>query len=81
MSQIYNDNTKKSKTKENQLGILGISARELMQFAGNSAKGLRSKRERETERALLGLHIYLWKHPLKVFATLLSGSGKGTIEA
>ena len=51
MSQIYNDNTKKSKTKENQLGILGISARELMQFAGNSAKGLRSKRERDRESA------------------------------
>ena len=58
MSQIYNDNTKKSKTKENQLGILGISARELMQFAGNSAKGLRSKRERQRERCWGYIFIY-----------------------
>ena len=28
MSQIYNDNTKRPKPKENQLGILGISSRE-----------------------------------------------------
>ena len=28
MSQIYNDNTKQPKPKENQLGILEISARE-----------------------------------------------------
>ena len=43
MSQIYNDNTKKSKPKENQLGI---SAREFTHFAGNSAEGLGSRRER-----------------------------------
>ena len=90
MSQIYNDNTKKSKTKENQLGILGISARELMQFAGNSAKGLRSKRERERERESAAGVTYLSMKtspksrrifPQKVAATLLSGSGKGTVGA
>ena len=45
MSQIYKDNTKRSKLKENQLGILGISCRELTHFAGNSAEGLGSRRE------------------------------------
>ena len=46
MSQIYNDNTKRPKPKENQLGILGISSREFMHFTGNSAEGLGSRRER-----------------------------------
>ena len=45
MSQIYNDNTKKPKSKENQLEILGISSREFTHFAGNSAYGLGPKRE------------------------------------
>ena len=45
MSQIYNDNTKRSKPKKNQLGIIGISARVFMHFAGNSAEGLGSSRE------------------------------------
>ena len=45
MSQIYNDNTKRPKLKENQPGILGISLREFMHFAGNSAKGLGSSRK------------------------------------
>ena len=45
MSQIYNDNTKRQKPKENQLGIFEISAKEFMHFAGNSAEGLRSTRE------------------------------------
>ena len=45
MSQIYNDNTNRPKSKENQLGILGISSREFMHFAGNSAEGLGSRRE------------------------------------
>ena len=30
MCQAYNDNTKRPKPKENQLGILGISSREFM---------------------------------------------------
>ena len=46
MSQIYNDNTKRPKQKENQLGILGISSREFTHFAGNSAEGFGSRRER-----------------------------------
>ena len=37
MSQIYNNNTKRPKLKENQLGILEIS--------GNSAEGLGFRRE------------------------------------
>ena len=45
MSQIYNDNTKRPKLKENQLGILGISTREFTYFAENSAEGLGSRRE------------------------------------
>ena len=34
MSQIYNDNTKRPKPKENQLGILGISSREFTHYPG-----------------------------------------------
>ena len=45
MGEIYNDSTKRPKSKENQLGILGVSAREFMHFAGNSAEGLGSRRE------------------------------------
>ena len=45
MSQIYSDNTKEPKPKKNQLGILGISSREFMHFAGNSAEGLGSRRK------------------------------------
>ena len=45
MSQIFNDNTNRPKSKENQLGISGISSRELMHFAGNSADDIGSKRE------------------------------------
>ena len=45
MSQIYNDNTKRPKPKENQLGILGISSREFKHYVGNSAEGLGSGRE------------------------------------
>ena len=45
MSQIYNDNIKKPKPKENQLVIVEISPREFMHFAGNSTEGVRSRRE------------------------------------
>ena len=45
MSQIYNDNTKRSKPKQNKLWFLGISARGFTHFAENSAEGLRSRRE------------------------------------
>ena len=44
--KIYNDNTKRPKPKENQLGILGISSREFTHYVGNSAEGLGSRRER-----------------------------------
>ena len=40
-SQIYN-NTKRPKSKENQLGILEISSMEFMHFDRNSAKSLAS---------------------------------------
>ena len=79
MSQIYNDNTKRPKPKENQLGILGISSLELL----HSAEGLRSRREYRWvfvsifESTPKGCCI----SPLKVAATLLSGSGKGVVGA
>ena len=44
-SQICNDNTKRPKPKENQLGISGISSREFTHYVGNSAEGLGSRRE------------------------------------
>ena len=44
MSQIYNDNTKRPKTKKNQLGIFEISSREFMHFTVNSAEDLGSRR-------------------------------------
>ena len=45
MGQRYNDNRKRPQQKENQLGVLGISAREFLHFAGNSAEGLGSRKE------------------------------------
>ena len=45
MSQICNDNTKRPYLKENQLRILGLSAREFTYFAGNSAEGIESRRQ------------------------------------
>ena len=83
MSQIYNDNTKRPKPKENQLGILGISSREFTHYVGNSAEGLGSRRE-----CCWG-YISIFENtpkscrisPLKLTAILLSGSGKGTVGA
>ena len=83
MSQIHNGNTKRPKPKENQLGILGISSLELLHSVRNSAEGLRSRREYRWvfvsifENTLKGCCI----SPLKVAATLLSGSGKGVVGA
>ena len=83
MSQIYNDNTKRPKPKENQLGILGISSREFMHYVGNSAEGLGSTRQHYKgyistfENTPKSCRI----SPLKVATTLLSGSGKGTVGA
>ena len=71
MSQIYNDKTKRPQPKENQLGILGISSREFMHFAGKSAKSLGSR------SAAKSCYIF----PLKVATTFLSGSGKGAVKA
>ena len=45
MSQIYNDNTKRPKLKENQSETLEISSREFMHFAGNSTEGTGSRNE------------------------------------
>ena len=45
MSQIYNDNAKRPKPKENRLSILEISTREFTHFAGNSPEGLGSRKE------------------------------------
>ena len=44
-SQIYNNNTRRPKPKENQLGILEISSREFMHYVENSAEGLGSRRK------------------------------------
>ena len=83
MSQIYSDNKKRSKSKENQLGILGISSREFMHSVGNSAKGLGSRREccwgyisifENTPKSC-------YTSPLKVTTILLGGSGKGAVGA
>ena len=85
MSQIYNDNTKRPKSKENQLGILGISYREFMDFAGNLAYGLGPKRESIAATMYPSLRIYpksCYIFSLKVPTTLLSGSrGKGAVGA
>ena len=83
MSQTYNDNTKRTKPKENQLGILGTSSRQFTHSGGNSAEGLRPGRER------CWGYIFIFGNtpkscrisPLKVAMTLLSGSGKGTVGA
>ena len=81
MSQIHNVNTKRPKPKENQPGILGISSREFMHSAGNLAEDLGFSTARFT---YLSLRIHPKSYcifPLKVAATLLSGSGKGTVGA
>ena len=83
MSQLYNDNTKRPKLKENQLGILGISYREFTHSVGNSAEGLGSRRE-----CCWG-YISIFENtpkscsisPLKVATTLLSGPGKSAVGA
>ena len=91
MRQIYNENTKRPKPKENQLVILGISSREFMHFAGNSAGGLGSRREHCCDYIsvfenmpkklphLSPKSCYIF--PLKVATTLLSGSGKVAVGA
>ena len=83
MSQIYNDNTKRPKPKENQLGILGISSREFTHFARNSAEGLGSRKKRcwDYDLSLRICPKCCYIFPIKVAATLLSGSRKCAIGA
>ena len=83
MRQTYNDNTKKPKPKENQLGILGISSREFTHSVGNSAKGLRSGRQRcwDYKSIFENTPKSCRIAPLKVDVTLLSGLGKGAVGA
>ena len=79
----HNDNAKRPKLKENQLGILGISSREFTHSVGNLAEGFRSGRE-----PCWG-YISIFENtpkscrvsPVKVAVTLLSGSGKGAVGA
>ena len=83
MSQTYNDNTKRPKPKENQLGILGISSREFTHSVGNSAEGFGFGREpcwgylSIFENTPKSCQI----SPVKVAVTLLSGSGKVAVGA
>ena len=79
MSQRHNDNTKRPKPKENQLGILKIDI--FCQKIQQSALGL-------GESAAGVMYLYMRIHPrscyifpLKVATTLLSGSTKGTVRA
>ena len=79
MSQRYNDNTKRPKSKENQLEILKIYA--FCQKIQQRASGL--------GESAVGVLIYLWEYnrkvaassPLEGAATLLSGSWKGAVVA
>ena len=52
-SQIYNDNTKRPKPKEDQLRILGISSREFTNYVGNSAE------ERQRDSAAGAMYLSL----------------------
>ena len=83
MSQTYDDNTKRPKLKENQLGILPISSRKFTHSVGNSARGLGSGREHNWG------YVSIFENtpkscrisPLQVAMTLLSGSGKHAVGA
>ena len=75
MRQRYNNNTKRPKPKENQLGIL-----KCMHFARKIS------RRPQVQESTAGItHLSMRMHPkncrifpLKVATTLLSGSRKGT---
>ena len=73
--QRYNDNTKRPKSKENQPGIFKIILLE------NSAEGLGSRREHCWGYISIYTGEKLPQLPLKVAATLLSGSRKGPVGA
>ena len=64
MGQTYNGNTKRSKPKENQLEILGISSREFMHSVGNSAEDRRYGIER------CWAYISIFENTPKVAASL-----------
>ena len=79
MSQRYNDNTERPKLKENQLRILKVYGfcQKVQQRAsgpGDSAVGVTYLSMR---MHLKSYHIF----PLKVAATLPSGSWKGAVRA
>ena len=74
MRQRYNDNTKRPKPKENQLGILKVYA-----FCQEIQQNTSGPRER------CWCYVFMRMHPknccifpLKVATALLSGSRKGT---
>ena len=67
MSQRYNDNIKRPKPQDTQLGILKTYA-----FC---------QKIRVQETALLGSCICLWEYTQKFVTTLLNGSRKGTVGA
>ena len=85
MSQIYNDNTKNSKPKQNQLGILVISTRNihvLLEIQQRNSAG----KFRESAAGVIYLSMRIPPKcccifPLKVGATLFSDSRKGTVGA
>ena len=79
MNQIYNDNPKRPKPKENQLGILEISSKEFMHSVRNSAEGLGSRSLRIHPKVAPSHPSKLLYFPLKVTVTLLGNSGKGTV--
>ena len=74
MSQTYNDNTKRPKPKENQLGILGISSREFTHYFGNSADGLRSGRG-ESPASVTYLSLRIFVYFISVFNLFLFNIG------
>ena len=83
MSQIYNDNTKKPKLKENQLGILESLLANLCILLEIQQKALGPG-----ESAVGATYLFLRMHPkscpifpLKVPATLLRGLGKDAVGA
>ena len=76
MSQIYNDNTKRPKSKENQPGNLRILLEIQQRVSGPG--------ERTAGVTYLSMRMHPKScpiFPLKVAATLLSVSRKGTVGA
>ena len=65
VKQVTFDSTKRPKLIENQLEILGASARKFRYFAGNSF----SSETQANERVLLGIYTYLGEYNQKVSAS------------